>query len=502
MIEEDKTIKKDFVNQLADTKARIHPDLSDLGLDLYQFVSNKLENYGIRIKTGVKVSPFGSVIINSKVYAEALDRMAIRLGDSGQDFLEYCKKAHSLFPESETTHLRSSLYYRNNQEGFQNEFQANQEVFKLVDTHYDLEEAAEIGDNEYLIILSILDYTRNLGLKTRYTLGSAELSGLYVDPVTSENMANFADASAQAYYEFLLHGSITPSVLRELTNSFNSQSIPEFIRENPALLPQKPRELDHPLEIVASAMQIIDSGNFYDLAIDFPYGSIGLANAIDNISRIVTGRSIIGSVQELYMSSYRVQNTGLSTLLPQPGNQPEHSPRRILALDDNLVSGGTIIIVRKLLQELYGRETIIDAAVVELYTKGIDEWQAGNYQFLTETHLNSVLASCDDTSLREGIITRLFDPPNHLLSQLGIMPIDNMGIPVEGNYVMWKPMLKLEDFDFIDKFNHSELYNSLINLYGFQSYSAIYNETLQQLDYYPVAELKIDDLPGYIDSLS
>lgn len=502
MIEDNNTIKQEYDSQVADTKVRIHPDLSGLGMDLYQFVGNKLENYGIRIKTGVKASPFGSVIINSEGYAEALDRMAVRLGDSGQDFLEYCKKAHSLFPESETTHLRSSLYYRNNQGGFQNEFQANQEVFKLVDTHYNLVEAAEIGDIEHLIILSILDYTRDLGLKIRYALGSSELSGLDIDPRTSYDMANFANASAQAYYEFLLTGSLTPSVLRELTNSFNSQSIPEFISENPAQLPQNPRELDHPLEIVASALQIIDSGEFYDLAIDFPYGSIGLANAIDNISHIVTGRSIIGSVQELYMSSYRAQSTELSTLLSQPGNQTEQSPRRILVLDDNLVSGGTIIIVRKLLQELYGRETIIDAAVVELYTQGIDEWQAGNYQFLPVTHLDSLLAYCDDTSLRESIITRLFDPPNHLLSQLGIMPIDNMGIPVEGNYVMWKPMLKLEDFDFLNQIDHSELYNSLINLYGFQSYSAIYNETLQQLDYYPIAELKIDDLPGYIDSLS
>lgn len=448
----------------------------NIGIDTFEQVV--LAEYG---RNGIlhrnSINNWGAVSIDADKFYEGATDLSVRSTDVAEAI------ANSVsYTEAGKVDMRTKEYYNPSAGYFEGQAALLLRMLSDIETSQAVQELSQI---ESALVLGFLDNLRNSSQRTLYVQQREQKD--------TSRLETIVERIAESYYRCYIDGTLQGiDLLFEL---------PELIKETDYSQTHL-RELDNPSETCALALQILNPlskrKKQFDAIINFPQGSMGLGRELNAVSQILRGYPFSQKVIDSHFSSYRNTGAFIDSLPPHQRKLFEEPLNSVLLADDNLVSGATLVYAKENVRSRHP-EADIYCGAVEVYQEGIDHWKSGRYQFVTVAEIEDLLETVGvgkeylPNLIGPVFNKRIYDTHN------GLRPIRNDGTPFEGQLLEWKAMLSYDDIEAAEI--PQELKNALASVFGFQPYSAVYEGTFSILDYHPIGELKIDDLPAYIATL-
>lgn len=455
---------------------------SGIGLDALDFVI--ASNYGRdTIVHRNSLNAWGTVVMPYNSFLPAKKS----LGERSPDVAAILETSVSFLSNGDV-HLRTQNCYRPGQQ--ETELVVSQFLPVLQQLEH-TQHQEPFSKEESTIVLGLLDQLRSISQSALYLCQQNALHHEEPDYTVLE-IEHLAEQIAEMYYHCYFDGHIKgaarlaalPAILHRL--NLNGQG---------------PREFDDPGSTVTLALQILNrlskENTGYDCIIDFPQGSMGLGRELNAISTVLRGAPLAPHVVDAHYSSYR-RGAFLGTIPPYQRKRFCAPKQRLLLADDNLVSGATLLYARQDAQQFHPA-VHIDCCTAQLYEEGIEQWQKGNVQHIAYSAIEQLVSENGGTAdtvqklmgtvFRHGIFGKTGD----------LIPLLPDGSRLEEQYLEWNAMLTPDAITTLDI--PQTVKKRLLEIYGFQDYSAIYDGTFDILSYYPVSPLRIDYLDDYIRQL-
>lgn len=246
--------------------------------------------------------------------------------------------------------------------------------------------------NERLIVLCLLDYTKNSSI---HALNTIYKSSLKDSPNFSKELLvivdNLARDSTELYYGLLfdaVDNSLLKSLAKRLKNTRVIIAMSECLAERVGM-----RELDDPYKITSSVLTLLSqmkrNNSEYQCVVDFPCGGLELGLAYIAIRKILYGKENTRLIHCFYSSKIRLRDTNKTNkpisrdwifeYVPKHNRQDLRKAlvlkQKILLYDNNVTTFSTLADVKACFKATYGIEA--HTVVTAVNYKNISKWLRG-----------------------------------------------------------------------------------------------------------------------------